>query len=53
MARARISLLEVDHLGAAAIGEEAGELQVDAEAGDGHDEADEPVDEGQADGARA
>lgn len=47
----RISLLEVDHLRAAAVWKVARELEVRAEPGYGHDKADDPVDERQADRA--
>lgn len=46
-----VCLLEVDDFGSAAIGEIAGQFEIGPEAGKGHDGADGPVYQGQADGA--
>ncbi|TLS23167.1 uncharacterized protein PpBr36_06213 [Pyricularia pennisetigena] len=48
---ARVGLFQVHHLAAAAVGEVRCELQVDADACDGHDDSDEPVDQSQTDRA--
>jgi hypothetical protein len=45
----RVRLLEVDDLRAAAAGEITGELEEGTEASNGHEEADDPVDEGEPD----
>lgn len=51
--RSRICLFQVDDLGAAAVGEVAGQFEVDAEAGGSHEEANDPNEKGQADRSRS
>lgn len=52
-ARARVRLLEVYDLRPGARGEVRRELEIDAERARRDDEPDEPIDQAQADGARA